>query len=91
VFFLVIVLLGTTFFFHGGSRDTRVGQVVLGLVQTEALLFLLRILNISNLPDTSFAENRHHSVDMPFCDINFLRPCLTRQNGIFYKLIISRF
>lgn len=74
-FYKVIVLLGTTFFFHDDSRGTRVDQVGQDLVETGALLFPLRISNISNLPETSFAENRHHSVDTPFCDyIDFVTP-----------------
>jgi len=66
-YFKFIVLCGTTFFFRDDSHGTKVGQVGLGQVETEALLFPLRTLNISNLLDTSAAENRHHSVDMPFC------------------------
>ncbi len=62
-----IVPLGTTFFFRDDSRDTRADQVCLDRVEMGALLYRLRTLNTSNLLDTSVAENRHHSVDMPFC------------------------
>ena len=68
MFFYFIVPLGTTFFFHDDSRDTKVDQVGQDLVEMGALLFPLRISNISNLPDTSFAENRYRFVDTPFCD-----------------------
>lgn len=58
------------------------------LVETEALLFQLRISNISNLPDTSASEIRHHSVDTPFYHILIRRPFSSVQNGVYNKMMI---
>ena len=71
--FIVLSYWGTTSFFRDDSRGTRVDQVGLDRVEMGALLCLLRTLNTSNLPDTSAAENRHHSVDTPFCYGEILR------------------